>query len=269
MIQKKTGFIGTGNMGGALAAAVCKRCDPSQVLLADRSAAKAAELADRLGCRAVSNEELSRSCEYIFLGVKPQIMPDMLREIAPVLAARTDHFVLITMAAGLPAARINELTGGDYPVIRIMPNTPVAVGEGMLLFAGNALVAPEDITVFEELLSAAGVLQQLEESLINAASAVSGCGPAFVYLFIEALADGGVECGLPRATALKCAAQTVLGSAKTVLDTAKHPGQLKDEVCSPGGTTIAGVHALESGGFRSLAMDAVKTAYDKTVSLGK
>ena len=171
------------------------------------------------------------------------------------------------MAAGLTMEKIQTLSGIEkVPVIRIMPNTPASIGQGVVLYDSINTVE-EELSVFLSAFQAAGLLQPLPENLIDAGSAVSGCGPAFVYLFIEALADGGVECGLPRAAALRLAAQTLIGSASLVLESGKHPGQLKDEVCSPGGTTIAGVHALEKGGFRALAMDAVKAAYDKTRGL--
>jgi pyrroline-5-carboxylate reductase len=150
-----------------------------------------------------------------------------------------------------------------------MPNTPVAVGQGMILYTATADVSSEQMKAFLTMLSAAGRLCAIDEARIDAASAVSGCGPAFVYLFIEALADGGVECGLPRAQALELAAQTALGAAQMVLATGRHPGDLKDAVCSPGGTTIAGVHALEDGAFRATAMGAVNAAYQRTLELKK
>ena len=161
------------------------------------------------------------------------------------------------------------MAGGNYPVIRIMPNTPASIGKGMILYAQNNNVTKEETDIFVNDMSGAGVLDSIDEKLIDAASAVSGCGPAFVYMFIEALADGAVECGLPRQKAMLYAAQTVLGSAELVLKSGKHPGELKDAVCSPGGTTIAGVHALENGAFRANAINAVSDAYKKTLELGK
>ena len=154
-------------------------------------------------------------------------------------------------------------------MIRIMPNTPVAVGEGMILYDANSTVTDEQIRVFLEGLSAAGCLDRIPERLIDAAGSLSGCGPAFVYLFAEALADGGVECGVPRDKAQLYAAQTLLGAAEMLLATGKHPGELKDAVCSPGGTTIAGVHALENGAFRATVSNAVTAAFEKTAKLKK
>ena len=157
---------------------------------------------------------------------------------------------------------------GNYPVIRIMPNTPAAIGEGMILYCAEG-VETEEKTAFVDVMQAAGSFDELSESLIDAGSAVSGCGPAFVYPFIEAMADGAVACGLPRAKAQRYAAQTLVGAAKLVLESGDHPGALKDAVCSPGGSTIQGVRALEQNGFRSAVVEAVIAAYEKTVALGK
>ena len=249
------GFIGTGNMGAALARAVCKTVPPQQVLLANRTPAKAEALAEELGCAAGTNEEVARACRLIFLGVKPQVMGEMLASLTPVLKEREDCFVLVTMAAGLTCARI---TG---------QSTPAAIGEGVLQFCGLG-TTEEDMASFRNLMAPAGLVDQVPEGLIDAASCVSGCGPAFAYLFLEALADGGVACGLPRDKALAYAAQMLAGSARMVLETGAHPGALKDAVCSPGGSTIQGVRALEKGGLRAAAMDAVLTAYEKTQELG-
>ena len=261
------GFIGTGNMGGALARALRKNVEGEDILLANRSMDKAAALAEELGCKTASNEEIAKKADYIFLGVKPQMMAGMLSDIAPVLKEREDRFILVTMAAGLTIARIRELTGGDYPVIRIMPNTPASIGEGMILYSAGSDVISIELEVFLLAMQGAGRLSSLPEHLMDAGSAVSGCGPAFVDLFIEALADGGVACGLSRASALEFAAQMVAGSAKLVLESGKHPGVLKDAVCSPGGTTIQGVRALEAGNFRGTVMEAVIKAYEKNFDL--
>ena len=262
------GFIGCGNMGGALARAACKGVAPGQVLLSGRTPGKVRALAEELGCRASTNEEIASGCDYIFLGVKPQMMPDMLAGIAPLLQKRTAPFVLVSMAAGLTMERILALAGGQWPILRIMPNTPCAIGEGMLQYCSRG-VSEEQVAEFLTVMQHAGRWDALPESLIDAASSVSGCGPAFTYLFIEALADGGVACGLPRAKALEYAAQMVAGSARMVLESGQHPGALKDAVCSPGGTTIQGVRALEAGGFRSAAFEAVVAAFEKNAELGK
>lgn len=261
------GFLGTGNMGGALARAARKRLSGDQILLANRTPEKAKDLAEELDCRTADNVAVAERADFIFLGVKPQMMADLLAEIGPVLAKRQGRFLLVTMAAGLTIARIRELAGGAYPVIRIMPNTPASIGEGMVLYACGEGVTRDEEQTFLDAMAGAGRLSLLPEKLIDAGSAVSGCGPAFVDLFIEALADGGVACGLPRATALECAAQMVAGSARLVLESGKHPGALKDAVCSPGGTTIQGVRTLEEAGFRGAVMDAVIAAYEKNADL--
>ena len=163
---------------------------------------------------------------------------------------------------------IQELAGEDFPVIRIMPNTPASVGEGMIQYCSSNVTAEEE-EAFLRIMAPAGRLDAVPESLIDAASCVSGCGPAWVYQFIEALADGGVACGLPRTKAQEYAAQMVLGSAKLVLESGKHPGELKDAVCSPGGSTIQGVRVLEEHGLRGAVMDAVIASYNKTKEMGK
>ena len=261
------GFIGTGNMGGALARAVCKRVPSDEVFLANRTMEKAQALAAELECRVADNEAIARSADFIFLAVKPQMMADMLADIAPVLEQRETRFVLVSMAAGLSLEDIARMAGGDYAVIRIMPNTPSAIGEGMILYTcGDGVTKVEEQT-FLDAMSGAGKLAPLPERLIDAGSSVAGCGPAFVDLFIEALADGGVACGLPRSTAMELAAQMVAGSARLVLESGSHPGVLKDAVCSPGGTTIQGVRTLEKAGFRGAVMDAVIAAYEKNANL--
>ena len=268
MSEVKFGFIGTGNMGAALARALRKTVPGHEVLLSNRTAVKAQTLAAELNCRAADNKTVADQAKFIFLGVKPQMMKEMLDGIKETLAARTDRFVLVTMAAGIKIDSINEMLGAKYPVIRIMPNTPVAIGEGVVLYSASEDVFMDEITDFSNCMRNVGILDRLDENLIDAACAVSGCGPAFVYMFAQALADGAVECGLPRAKAARYAAQTLIGSAMLILETEKHPEQLKDEVCSPGGTTIAGVHALEKDGFRGAVMDAVKAAFDKTKGIG-
>ena len=268
-MSKIFGFIGVGNMGGALARASCRSAGAENVLVSDLMREKAEALAAACGCTAVDAVEVAARADYIFLGAKPQVMGALLEGIRPALTAREGRFVLVSMAAGLAVSRIGELSGADYPVIRIMPNIPASVGEGMILYTANALVTEAELAAFTEGMRGAGRFDRIDEKLIDAASAVSGCGPAFAYLFIEALADGGVACGLPYDRALEYAAQTVAGSARMVLESGTHPEALKNAVCSPGGTTIAGVHALESGAFRALAMDAVCAAYRRTLELGK
>lgn len=258
------GFIGTGNMGGALARAAAENIENS-ILLSNRTMAKVEKLAREIGGRVCCNEEIISLSDYAFLGVKPNMLKGLIEELSASISSAGDSLVLVSMAAGTSVDMVCEMLPKQLPVIRIMPNTPVSVGAGLILYACSPLVTPELEQGFLEAMKFAGKFSKIDEKLIDAASAVSGCGPAFAALFIEALADGGVACGLPRAKALEFAAQTAMGTARLILEGGKHPGVLKDEVCSPGGTTIQGVRALEAGGFRSAAIEAVIAAYEKTV----
>lgn len=260
----KYGFIGTGNMGGAIAKAVCKAAGGKNVLLANKTRAKAEQLAAELACTVGTNKEAA-DCTFVFLGVKPHMMADMLMDIQDALQPST---VLVTMAAGLTMDSIRRMAGGDYPVIRIMPNTPSGIGKGMIQYCCVG-VSEELEQAFLDAMKYAGRLDKIGEKLIDAASCVSGCGPAWAYMFVEALADGGVACGLPRAKAQEYAAQMLVGAAEMVLQSGKHPGQLKDEVCSPGGSTIQGVRTLEEQGFRGAVTDAVIAAFNKTKEIAK
>ena len=223
------GFIGTGNMGGALARALVREVSPLDVYLNNRTPAKAEALAAELGARADTAAHIAAACDYIFLGVKPNLIAGVLAQLAPTLAQRTDKPVLVSMAAGVTIAALEQAAPG-CPILRIMPNTACAVGAGLT---------------------------------------VAGCGGAFACLFMEGLADGAVTCGLPRDKANTFAAQMLLGAARLALESGKPFGQMKDEICSPGGTTIAGVRALEEGGLRAAAMNAVIAAYEKTLQLKK
>jgi pyrroline-5-carboxylate reductase len=263
----KIGFIGAGNMGSALAkAAACAK--DTEVYIYDKDEAKAEAVAKSLGAKFAKAAEIADSCDYIFMAVKPNIVADAIREIKDRLSKRVDY-TLVSMAAGTSIEKISGAAGGAAPIIRIMPNTPVAVGKGMTLWCANSLVSAKMKTGFKKIMECSGSLDEIPEKLIDAASAVSGCGPAFVYMFIESLADGGVECGLPRDKAMLYACETLIGAAETVKSTGAHPGALKDAVCSPGGSTIAGVHALEEGAFRAAGANAVTAAYKKTLTLGK
>ena len=260
----KYGFIGCGNMGGALARALAKTT--TDFAVTDRSG-KAIALASEIPCGYMSAEEIAENCDRIFLGVKPHMMKDVLAPLQPTLAEKKP--LLITMAAGLTMAQIEEFAGCEIPVIRIMPNTPVAIGKGVIQYCFNDLVAEDTLKDFLFDMRFGGILDKLDEQLIDAGSAISGSGPAYVYLFIEALADGAVACGIPRAKALEYAAATVIGAGEMVLASGQHPGALKDAVCSPGGSTIAGIRALENHGFRAAAMEAVIATYHRNKELGK
>ena len=259
----KYAFIGCGNMGGALAKALSQTT--TDILLSDQPE-KAAQLANTLGCSHGSNTD-AVACQRVFLGVKPQMMADVLRPLQSDLAKNKP--LLISMAAGLTIEKIEEMSGTRLPIIRIMPNTPVSVGKGVILYCHNDLVDDATLSDFLNDMQHAGILDPLDEKLIDAACAVSGCGPAFVYMFIEAIADGAVACGLPREKALTYAAATLSGAAEMALVTKQPPQTLKDAVCSPGGSTIAGVRALEERGFRGTVIDAIIAAYKRNVELGK
>ena len=259
----KYGFLGCGNMGGALARALAKHT--TDFLITDRSG-RGKALAEELGCGYVSAEAVA-ACRRVFLGVKPQMMAGALEPLHPVLHEMKP--VLITMAAGLTMKQIQQMAGVELPVIRIMPNTPVGVGKGFTLCCRNELVTDEIMEEFLADMSHAGTFDIVEEKLIDAAGAVTGSGPAFMYMFIEALADGAVSCGIPRAKAMRYAAATMAGAAEMFLQSGKHPGQLKDEVCSPAGSTIAGVQALEDRAFRAAVMECVRAVYKKNLELGK
>ena len=263
------GFIGTGNMGSALANAVCKSVSGDELLLADSDSSKAKVLADNLKATAADSITVAEHAKFIFLGVKPQMLSGLLQSIGEVLAQRKDRFVLVSMAAGVSVDSIANMCKNNYPIIRIMPNTPVSVGKGMLLYTANENVFMDEIAEFCDALKYAGRIDKIDEGLIDAASAVSGCGPAFVYMFAEALADAAVECGLPRNKAIEYAAQTLSGAAELMLGSGKHPAQLKDEVCSPAGSTIEGVHSLENSAFRGAVINAVNASFKRTKELGK
>lgn len=251
------GFIGAGNMGGALIGAILR--GGASVGAYDRFPEKAAAA----GAEVLASDTAAADSRFVFLAVKPAGIRDAAQSVGPCLGPDT---VLVTIAAGVALADVCK-AAGTQRVIRIMPNTPVSVGEGMVLYCTAPGVSQADEEAFLALMSRAGRLDKIDEKLIDAAAALSGCGPAYVYIFAEALADGAVRCGLPRDKAMLYAKQTLAGAAKLMLESGKHPGELKDAVCSPGGTTIEGVLALEENSFRFAAASAVTAAYDKTAKL--
>ncbi len=260
----KYGFIGCGNMGGAIAKALA--VSTKDIHIADRAAKKAAALAKELGVSCGTNEDVVKNCDVVFLGIKPQMANDVMAGLREDLLENRP--VLISMMAGVSIETIRTLAGdAAYPVIRILPNTPVAVGKGLILYHA-ADVGKEVLSQILSDLEPAGVLDELEEKQIDPAGTLSGCGPAYMYMFLTALADGAVACGVPRDKALAYAKLTMAGAAELALRSEKHPEQLKDEVCSPGGTTIQGVRILEEHGFRSAAMDAIIAAFEQSKKLG-
>lgn len=266
-MEMTVGFIGTGNMGGALAKAAAKALPSESICLYDAFEEKSWALAQVLGCRAGSMTDAAK-CSYVFLGVKPQMMEQMFSQLSPVLAQQ-NNTVLVSMAAGVPIARIRELAGKDYPIIRIMPNMPVSVGEGMILYDVSADVTQEQINGFLQCMRYAGKMDRLPEAFIDAGTSVASCGPAFAFLFIEALTQGGVDCGLTEEQAMLYAKQMLLGAAKLAMESENHPAQLRQAVCSPGGSTIEGIHALEHADFSGIVARAVKASYERNIQLGK
>ena len=265
--------IGSGNMGTALmkGAAVSAGVGPQNIGFTDADAAKAEAAAAALGgCVHDSNILAVQKADYVFLAVKPFILGTVLEEISPELKSRLNAGkvpVLISMAAGWTIEKIQTALGVKAPLVRIMPNTPALISRGVVAMTPSPEVPAERIAELEQILSGAGLVDRVEERYMDAVTGLSGSGPAFVCMFIEALADGGVLAGLPRDKALRYAAQTVLGSAAMVLETSKHPGELKDMVTSPGGTTIAGVATLENSGFRAAAINAVEAAWHRAREL--
>ena len=266
MAKYESGFIGAGSMGGALAQAAVKAVGGERVAVSCSTPEHSAEAAARLGCNPETAETILWESRFVFLGVKPQMMAGVAKKLAGDIAGSDAIFV--SMLAGTSLDRLAELLGAEKKIIRIMPNTPCAVGKGLTLVSANSRVTAAELADFKALMAESGLLDDLPEHLIDAASAVSGCGPAFASLFMEALADGAVACGLPRDKAMTCAAQMLVGTGKLYLENRKHPGAMKDAVCSPGGSTIAGVAALEDRGFRGAAMAAVEAAYKRTKELG-
>ena len=260
------GFIGTGNMGGALAKAAA--LSTKDILLADHFAEKAQALAGHLGVDSADNITVVKYCRYVFLGVKPQMMGEMLGGIKEALRCR-DDIVLVTMAAGLSIETIRSMAGGEYKVIRIMPNTPVEVGEGEILYTPSENVTIVELNEFLWMMKHAGQLTAIPESLMDAGCSLSGCGPAFVFKFIRALAQGGIDAGIDEQTALALAAQTVTGAAKLLASSPLDPDTLIKNVCSPGGSTIEGVKSLDADGFEAAVAKAVAASYKRNLELGK
>ncbi len=258
------GFIGCGNMGGALAKAISRNLN-TKLYISDNDREKAESFSKEIGATVCTNTEAASLSELLFIGVKPNYVKEVAEEIRE---CTNENCIIVSMAAGVTTKTLEKHLGSDKKMIRIMPNTPVKVGQGMTAWCSNENVKNGEAEKFIEIMKPTGQLDRLPEALIDAACAVAGCGPAYVYMFIEALADGAVRCGLPRDKALLYAAATVKGAAQTVLSSGEHPEALKDAVCSPAGSTIEGVCALECGGFRAAVIDAVTKAFDKTKKLG-
>lgn len=263
----RVGFVGAGKMAIALARGLCAagKTSPAQIVASDVLAAARDQFSAQTGAATVdSNIDVALSADVLVLAVKPQQFREVLAELAPYVEPR--HLV-VSIAAGMPLAVMAQALGIDRRLVRVMPNTPCLVGESASAFCLGGTASAEDSRTVEGLLSSVGRAFLLPEHLLDAVTGLSGSGPAYICLVIEALTDGGVKMGLPRQVAQALAAQTVLGTAKMVLETSEHPARLKDAVASPGGTTIAGLHELERGGLRAALMNAVESATRRSQEL--
>lgn len=262
------GFIGAGNMAQAIIKGAIKKnvIVADNVFVYDIDSEKTNALAESLGIHAADGlDALCQSSDIIVLCVKPAVMDNVLKQIKDNIGKKP----LVSIAAGWSADRIRTIIGIDKPVCRLMPNTPLMAGEGMSVFEAPCDVPADALCFIEHLFASLGRIAHVPASAMDAVTAVSGSGPAYVFMFIEALSDAGVLCGLPRDTAMTLAAQTVMGAAKMVLDSGSHPGMLKDAVCSPGGTTIEAVKSLERDGFRGAVIKAVEQCRNKSQSLSE
>ncbi len=262
----KVGFIGCGNMGGALALAVAKSISPENVMIFDKDTAKAQAFAEKNGVERSDAGSIFSLCDYVFLGVKPQMLLALSDEIKGYL--ENSEVTLISMAAGVKVSRIEELFG-DRPVIRIMPNLPVSVGEGMILYTANEKAEGGILNGFVDFMNNAGKLIRLDEGLFDAGTSVSGCGPAFVCMVLDAMAKGGERCGLDYDTALALSFRTLIGTSRLLESTKGDPCALRDAVCSPGGSTIEGVRSLMADGIEDSFIRAVCASYKRNIELGK
>ncbi len=269
MLTEKIGVIGAGKIGSAIARGVIRAglTAKENVMASDISDALRQAVAQELGIRTTANNgDLCEFADIVILAVKPQIVNPVAREIANKVGTTK---LLVSVAAGVPLARIEAGLAQGARVVRVMPNIPCVVGAGAAGFAGGAHATAADLEKVGAILNSFGVGMAVEERYLDAVTGLSGSGPAYVFLFMEALADGGVQVGLARDVALKLAMQTVYGAAKMALESHKHLGELKDEVTSPGGTTIAGLYVMEQRGFRGSVMDAVVNATRRSQELGK
>lgn len=258
------GFIGCGNMGGTLARLVAAKMGGNQVSVADFDGSKTAAISAEYGAIPLSSEEVARQSKFVVLGVKPQALDVVMESLAPSLRKNRD-VVLITMAAGVTIESLRKKAGADYPVIRIMPNTPCGLGAGVVAYCTDGVTKAEE-SLFLDAFSGAGLIDKTAEEHLDVVTALTGSGPAFVYLFADALAKGAQSCGLDAETALKYAAKTLEGGAK-MLQKYGDAERLCKNVCSPNGTTIEGVNALKERNFEEISASAVKAAYRRALEL--
>lgn len=267
LIQRPITFLGGGNMATAIIRGLLRAGTPASLISATvrREDAQQA-LTQGFGIRVgMDNLKAVREAEVVVLSVKPQALDKLLTVVAPAIDRSK---LVISVAAGVPVAALERRLGEGARIIRAMPNTPCLVGSGATAVAGGEHATAEDLTLAQAIFDSVGITTVLDEGLLDAVTGLSGSGPAYIFLIIEALSDAGVKVGLSRHVALKLAAQTVLGSARLLIETNAHPGQLKDQVTSPGGTAIAGLHTLEAGGLRTTLIDAVEAATRRAKELG-
>jgi pyrroline-5-carboxylate reductase len=265
----KIGFLGTGKMATALARGFLQAglSSPAELIGSDPYEGPRSAFAKETNARATErNADVLRAANVLLLAVKPDQVNEVLAEIRPHF---TGNHLLISIAAGVPLARMEAALPADARVVRVMPNAAAFVGASASAYAPGKAAKPEDCDLTQRLFSSVGLALQVKESLLDAVTGLSGSGPAYAFVMIEALSDGGVAAGLPRDVATRLAAQTLLGSAKLLLETGQHPGALKDMVTSPGGTTIEGLHELERAGVRGALINAVRAATDKSKKLGQ
>lgn len=273
-LNKKIGFIGGGNMAKAIFGGVLKKgiIDGNNVYVSGPNIENLAYWKAAGAHVTTCNGDVVKCCDVIFLAVKPQILPEALAHVYETVTTPVSSKLFVSVLAGIPLLQLENALKGPLEacrIVRVMPNTPMMVGAGCTVFCPGQKATKDDVELVQAILSASGICKQVPESMIDAIGALSGSGPAFIYLMIEALSDGGVRMGIPRQMATDFAANTVLGAAKMVIETGRHTGQLKDDVCSAGGTTITGIHALERGGVRGAIMDAIEAATNKSRELGK
>ena len=268
-MNKAIGIIGCGNMGRGILEGILKNglMEAGKVFIYDKDSSKTAEMKERLGVNVSEDStELMKDADVVVLAVKPNIYKPVLEQIKG--SVREDQ-IIVTIAAGINLAFVEEILGQDKRIVRTMPNTPALVGEGMTAVVPGKGSGEDDLQTVVEIFKGIGKVEVVPEYLIDAVIGISGSAPAYVYMFIEAMADGAVLGGMPRDKAYRFASQAVLGSAKMVLESGMHPGELKDMVCSPGGTTIEAVKSLEKNGFRGVVMDAVEACMEKSIKMSK
>ena len=266
-MNRKIGFIGCGNMGRAMLGALVKSNDINNdnIIVSTKSEESAKRINQEFGVQTtVVNTEVAKKSNVLFLAVKPYFFKEVIEEIKDIVNNDT---IIISIAAGITIAQIEEGFGKKIKVVRTMPNTPALVGEGMSAVCPNKNINSDELEYVKKLYNLFGKCEILEEKDFHAFIALCGSSPAYVFMFIEAMADAGVKLGIPRAKAYKLAEQSILGSAKLSLETGKHPGVLKDEVCSPGGTTIEAVIDLEKNGFRNTVISAVEKCAEKSKNM--